>query len=117
MDLKQNDDAWHIHKYKASNKQSTTMSTNSSIHIHNQEEIKAEPTPTSPPPMVMLSFGNILEKFPEFLLQVLSYIPDRIVWNSIASSHKKIYEKSKQEAYLPPWPKNFKSRLSLNSSS
>ncbi|OEU11383.1 hypothetical protein FRACYDRAFT_245843 [Fragilariopsis cylindrus CCMP1102] len=82
------------------------MSTNSSIHT--QEEIKAEPSPTPPPPMVLLSFGNILEKFPEFLLQVLSYIPDRIVWNSIASSHKKIYEKSKQEAYPPPWPANFK---------
>ena len=82
------------------------MSTNSSIH--NQDEKKAESSPTPPPPMVLLSFGSILEKFPEFLLQVLSYIPDRIVWNSIASSHKKIYEKSKQEAYLPPWPTNFR---------
>jgi hypothetical protein len=97
--------AYTVHKYKTSNKQSTTMSTNSSIHT--QDEIKAEPSPTPPPPLVLVSFGNILENFPEFLLQVLSYIPDRIVWNSIASSHKKIYEKSKQEAYLPPWPTNF----------
>jgi hypothetical protein len=81
------------------------MSTNNSIH--NQDEIKTEPSST-PPPLALLSFGNILEKFPEFLLQVLSYIPDRIVWNSITSSHKKIYEKSKQEAYPPPWPKDFK---------
>jgi hypothetical protein len=82
----------------SNNKQSTTMSTNNSIH--NQDEIQAEPSPPT--------FGNILEKFPEFLLQVLSYIPDRIVWNSIASSHKKIYGKSKQDSYQPPWPNNFK---------
>ncbi|OEU11805.1 hypothetical protein FRACYDRAFT_244929 [Fragilariopsis cylindrus CCMP1102] len=85
------------------------MSANSSIH--NQDEIKAEPSPSPPPPRALLSFGNILEKFPEFLIQVLSYIPDRIVWNSIASSHKKIYERSKQEAYRPPWPTNFKLHL------
>ena len=44
-----------------------------------------------------LSFGNILEKFPEFLIHALRYIPDRIVWNSIVSSYKKIYKKVKEE--------------------
>jgi hypothetical protein len=46
--------------------------------------------------MFRLSFGNILEKFPEFLIHVLRYIPDRIVWNSIVSSYKKIYKKIKE---------------------
>ena len=44
-----------------------------------------------------LSFGNILEKSPEFLIYVLRYIPDRIVWNSIVSSYKKIYKKIEEE--------------------
>jgi len=65
---------------------------------------------------IRLSFGNILEKFPEFLIHVLRYIPDRKVWNSIVSSDRKIYKKIKEEqednAYLlPPWPMNFKLRV------
>ena len=84
------------------------MSTNNTI-IHSQDEIMDHPsTPPLPLPLVLLSFGNILTKFPEFLLQVLPYIADRIVWNSIASSNKMIYENSKHEAYQPPWPINFK---------
>ena len=64
----------------------------------------------TPPPTI--SFGNILQKFPEFLLHILPYIPDRIIWNSIASSNKKIYGKTKdEEAYQPPWPINFKLRI------
>lgn len=82
------------------------MSTNNTI-IHSQDEIMDHPsTPPLPLSLVLLSFGNILTKFPEFLLQVLPYIADRIVWNSIASSSKMIYSKTKED--LPPWPKNFK---------
>jgi WD40 repeat protein len=75
-----------------------------SSDIHNQPDKIAEES--SPPPPVALSFGNILEQFPEFLIHVLSYIPDRTVWNSIASCNKDMYEKSK--AYLPPWPTNYR---------
>ena len=79
--------------------------TNNTMIIHNQDEIRDHPS-TPPPPIY---FGNVLTKFPsELLLQLLPYIADRIVWNSIASSNKDIYEKSKQEAYQPPWPINFK---------
>jgi WD40 repeat protein len=109
-------------KNKNNNKMSTT---NDIMMIHNQDDeivevVKEEPSqytsmpPPPPPPLAILSFGNILQKFPEFLLHILSYIPDRIVWNSIASSNKKIYEKTKyEEAYQPPpppppWPINFK---------
>ena len=60
------------------------------------------------PPSLVLSFGNILEKFPEFLIHVLPYIEDRKVWTSIASCNKDVYEKS--QVYLPPWPK-FKLRV------
>ncbi|OEU06231.1 hypothetical protein FRACYDRAFT_266182 [Fragilariopsis cylindrus CCMP1102] len=78
--------------------------------IHNQpDEILDEsphPPPSPPPVVALLSYGNILEQFPEFLIHVLSYIPDRTVWNSIASCNHDMYEKSK--AYLPPWPTNYK---------
>ena len=80
------------------------MSTNNTI-IQDQDEIMDHPsTPPLPPPLVLLSFGNILNTFPEFLLQVLPYIADRIVWNSIVSSNKNIYKKTKEnvETYLPP---------------
>ena len=50
----------------------------------------------------VLSFGNILKEFPDFLFCVLTYIADRVVWNSIASSNKDMYTKSK--AIQPPWP-------------
>jgi WD40 repeat protein len=79
------------------------MSTNNIIH-NNQDEIMNHP-PT-PPLSLVISFGNILTKFPEFLLQVLPYIADRIIWNSIASSNKIVYKKTKED--LPPWPINFK---------
>ena len=84
----------------------TLMESN---YIHNQpdEILEKSPHPPPPPPVVaLLSFGNILEQFPEFLIHVLSYIPDRTVWNSIASCNQDMYEKSK--AYLPPWPTNYK---------
>ena len=82
------------------------MSTNNTI-IQDLDEIMDHPsTPPLPPPLVLLSFGNILNTFPEFLLQVLPYIADRIVWNSIASSDKMMYNKTRKD--LPPWPKNFK---------
>ena len=32
---------------------------------------------------IVLSFGWILQYFPEFLLQILPYITDRRVWNAI----------------------------------
>ena len=54
----------------------------------------------------LLSFGNILQNFPEFLIYVLPYIADRIVFNSIASCNRDTNEKSK--AILPPWPKNYR---------
>ena len=47
-----------------------------------------------------LSFGTILNIFPDFLSYVLPYIADRVVWNSIAGSNKDIHEKSK--ANSPP---------------
>ena len=49
-----------------------------------------------------LSFGTIVNVFPDFLSCVLPYIADRVVWNSIAGSNKDIHDKSK--AILPPWP-------------
>ena len=74
--------------------------------IQNQtDEIMVESHPT-PPVVALLSFGNILEQFPEFLIHVLPYIPDRTIWNSIASCNQDMYEKSK--ASLPPWPTNYK---------
>ena len=53
-----------------------------------------------------LSSGNILDKFPDLLSYVLPFIADRTVWNSIASSHKDMHEKSK--LILPPWPLCYK---------
>ena len=53
-----------------------------------------------------LSFGTILEEFPDFLSCVLVYIDDRVIWNSIASSNKDMHEKSK--AIRPPWPLYYK---------
>ena len=50
----------------------------------------------------VLSVGNIVKEFPDFLFCVLTYIADRVVWNSIASSNKDMYAKSK--AIQPPWP-------------
>jgi len=61
--------------------------------IRNQEEIHAVMEHLPPPALVVLSFRNILEKFPEFLIHVLSYIEDRTVWNSIASCNKHTYRK------------------------
>jgi hypothetical protein len=91
------------------------MPTNTNIIIHNQDEIRMDHPSTPPlplPPVLVLSFGNILTKFPEFLLQILPYIADRIVWNSIASSNKMIYKKTKEDLLVvPPWPKNFKLRI------
>jgi hypothetical protein len=75
------------------------------------------PPPPLPLPLPLLAFGNIwkhletfYKHFPEFLLLVLPYIADMIVWNSIVSSNRKIYKRSKEdeEMYLPPWPMNFK---------
>ena len=64
--------------------------------------------PTTPAVVVSpaLSFGNILKEFPDFLFCVLSYIADRMIWNSIASSNKDMYDKSK--TILPPWPLCYK---------
>ncbi|OEU21674.1 hypothetical protein FRACYDRAFT_231815 [Fragilariopsis cylindrus CCMP1102] len=89
------------------------MSTSNNIILNQEEIMDHSSTPPLPLPLVLLSFGNILNKFPEFLLQVLPYIADRIVWNSIASSSKMIYYRTKEdeESYLPPWPFNFKLRV------
>jgi WD40 repeat protein len=81
----------------------TSMESND---ICNQEQDILEDPPS---PTMALSFGNILEQFPEFLVHLLSYIPDRTVWNSIASCNKDMYKKSK--AYLPPWPTNYKLKV------
>ncbi|OEU12784.1 prolyl oligopeptidase [Fragilariopsis cylindrus CCMP1102] len=88
--------------------QDLTLMESNDIHSQPDEILEESPHPSPPPPPVvaLLSFGNILEQFPEFLIQVLSYIPDRTVWNSIASCNQDMYEKSK--AYLPPWPTNYK---------
>ena len=95
----------------SSKKQAITMTTNDNI-IRNRDEMIAEEPPPPPPPLLLAS-GNILHKFPEFLLLILPYIADRIVWNSIVSSNKKIYKKTKEdvETYLPPWPMNFRLRV------
>ena len=77
----------------SSKKQAITMTTNDNI-IRNRDEMIAEEPPPPPPPLLLAS-GNILHKFPEFLLLILPYIADRIVWNSIVSSNKKIYKKNK----------------------
>ena len=53
----------------------------------------------------VLSFGNILHHFPEFLMHILTYIADRTVFNSIASCNRDAYAKSK--AVVPPWPKYY----------
>ena len=58
-----------------------------------------------PAPVVVvpaLCFGNILKEFPDLLFCVLTYIADRVVWNSIAFSGKDMHAKSR--AILPPWP-------------
>ena len=88
------------------------MSTNDDL-MHNEDEIIAEPTPPSSSPPPLLAFGNILEIFPEFLLLILPYIADRIVWKSIVSSNKKYYTISKEnkKTWPPPWPRNFKLQL------
>ena len=92
----------HIHQ------QDPTLMESNDIHNQPDEILDESPHPLPPPPVVvaLLSYGNILEQFPEFLIHVLSYIPDRTVWNSIASCNQDMYEKSK--AYLPPWPTNYK---------
>ena len=62
-----------------------------------------------PTPVVVvlaLSVGNILKEFPDFLFCLLPYISDRVIWNSIASSNKDMYEKSK--TIQPPWPLCYK---------
>ena len=59
-----------------------------------------------------LSFGTILEEFPDFLSCVLLYIADRVIWNSITASNKDMHEKSK--AIQPPWPRCYKLPLSCD---
>ena len=48
----------------------------------------------------------LINDFSDFLSYALPYITDRTVWNSIASSNKDMYKKSK--SMLPPWPKMYR---------
>lgn len=61
---------------------------------------------SSTPPPVGATFGNMLQRFPDFLIHILPYIADRRVWNSIASSNRDTYKQSK--VILPPWPMNYR---------
>ena len=57
---------------------------------------------TTVPVVPALSLRNILLYFPDLLTQMLPYVADRTIFNSIASSNKDMYTKSK--SVLPPWP-------------
>ena len=53
-----------------------------------------------------LSLRNILHNFPEILLNILPFIADRTVFNSIASCNRDTHEKSKEIS--PPWPNDYR---------
>ena len=81
------------------------------------EELKSEAISTTPSLPISTavvvptrSWKDICRDFPDFLVLLLPYIADRVIWNSISASTKDMYNKS--QTIRPPWPEYYKLPLS-----